>query len=92
MEERAVFDALSIYRKTGSAAYGIINGSATTGDRIWNNRFPDSDLQLGFFIHPGFTQWTYDSKSPTKDEVLDDITLLLAYKYRNIGRSIILGK
>jgi pimeloyl-ACP methyl ester carboxylesterase len=32
-------------------------------------------LAAWILLHPGFTKWTYDSKSPTKDEVLDDITL-----------------
>jgi len=74
MEERAVFDALSIYRKTGSAAYGIIMGARPQSIGYGITDSP-TGLAAWILLHPGFTQWTYDSKSPTKDEVLDDITL-----------------
>ena len=73
-EERAVFDALSTYRKTGSAAYGVIMGARPQAIGYGITDSP-AGLAAWILLHPGFTKWTYDSKSPTKDEVLDDITL-----------------
>jgi pimeloyl-ACP methyl ester carboxylesterase len=73
-EERAVFDALSTYRKTGSAAYGVIMGARPQAIGYGITDSP-AGLAAWILLHPGFTKWTYDSKSPNKDEVLDDITL-----------------
>jgi len=73
-QERAVFDALSTYRKTGSAAYGVIMGARPQAIGYGITDSP-AGLAAWILLHPGFTKWTYDSKSPTKDEVLDDITL-----------------
>jgi len=73
-EERAVFDALSTYRKTGSAAYGVIMGARPQAIGYGITDSP-AGLAAWILLHPGFTKWTYDSKSPTRDEVLDDITL-----------------
>jgi len=44
-------------------------------------------LAAWMLVHGGFTQWTYEDdaeRSPTKDEVLDDITL---YRLTNTGTS-----
>ena len=44
-------------------------------------------LAAWMLVHPGFSEWTYGAdpeKSPTKDEVLDDITL---YWLTNTGTS-----
>ncbi len=65
-QEHAVFDALSAYRTARPQAVGY--------------GLTDSPAGLAAFIlwHPGFAQWTYGGdpdQSPTKDDVLDDITL-----------------
>ncbi|MFC0513801.1 epoxide hydrolase family protein [Mucilaginibacter angelicae] len=76
-KERDVYNALSTYRKTGSAAYGII---MTARPQALGYSLTDSPAGLAawLLIHPGFSQWTYGdapNKYPTKDEVLDDFTL-----------------
>ncbi len=76
-KERAVFDALDTYRKTGSSAYFVM---MTARPQAVGYGLTDSPAGLAAWIlvHPGFAQWTYGGgpeKSPTKDDVLDDITL-----------------
>jgi pimeloyl-ACP methyl ester carboxylesterase len=76
-QERAVFDALSAYRKSGSSGYFA---ALTTRPQAVGYGLTDSPVGLAAFFlwHPGFAQWTYgdDPGEPkTKDEVLDDITL-----------------
>jgi pimeloyl-ACP methyl ester carboxylesterase len=75
--ERAVFDALSAYRKSGNSAYFVMLTARPQGIGYG---LTDSPAGLAAFIllHPGFAQWSYGedpAKSPTKDDVLDDITL-----------------
>ena len=76
-KERAVFDSLNTYYKMGSAAYGVM---MTARPQAVGYGLTDSPAGLAAFIlwHPGFAQWTYGGdpdQSPTKDDVLDDITL-----------------
>jgi pimeloyl-ACP methyl ester carboxylesterase len=76
-KERAVFDALAAYRKAGSSAYFVM---MTARPQAVGYGLTDSPAGLAAWIlvHPGFAQWTYGDapgKSPTKDDVLDDITL-----------------
>jgi pimeloyl-ACP methyl ester carboxylesterase len=76
-KERAVFDALSTYRKKGNAAYVAMMGARP---QAIGYGLTDSPAGLAAFmlVHPGFAQWTYGSdpqQSPTKDDVLDDFTL-----------------
>jgi len=76
-QERAVFDALSAYRKSGSSGYFA---ALTTRPQAVGYGLTDSPAGLAAFFlwHPGFAQWTFgdDPGEPkTKDEVLDDITL-----------------
>jgi len=76
-QERAVFDALSAYRKSGNSGYFA---ALTTRPQAVGYGLTDSPAGLAAFFlwHPGFAQWTYgdDPGEPkTKDEVLDDITL-----------------
>ena len=75
--ERAVFDALSTYRKSGNSAYFVM---LTARPQAIGYGLTDSPAGLAAFIllHPGFAQWSFGDdpeKSPTKDDVLDDITL-----------------
>jgi pimeloyl-ACP methyl ester carboxylesterase len=94
-QERAAFEASAAYRKTGSAAYFVM---LTARPQSIGYGLTDSPAGLaGFFlVHPGFAKWTYDSKSPTKDDVLDDFSLYWLTNsaassarlyWENIGRS-----
>jgi pimeloyl-ACP methyl ester carboxylesterase len=72
-----VFDALAAYRKAGSSAYFVM---MTARPQAVGYGLTDSPAGLAAWIlvHPGFAQWTYGDapgRSPTKDQVLDDITL-----------------
>ena len=76
-KERAVFESLMTYGKKGNAAYFVM---MTARPQAIGYALTDSPAGLAAFllVHPGFAQWTYGSdpqQSPTKDEVLDDITL-----------------
>jgi pimeloyl-ACP methyl ester carboxylesterase len=76
-KERAVVDALRSYNMNGNAAY--FNMMAARPQTVGYG-MTGSPVGLAAFIlvHPGFSQWTYGTdpdKSPTKDDVLDDITL-----------------
>ena len=76
-KERAVFDALVASGKTGNLAYFTM---MTARPQTVGYGATDSPVGLAAWIlvHPGFSQWTYGAdpeKSPTKDDVLDDITL-----------------
>jgi pimeloyl-ACP methyl ester carboxylesterase len=76
-KERAVFDTLMTYAKKGNSAYFVM---MTARPQTVGYGATDSPAGLAAWIlvHPGFAQWTYGAdpaKSPTKDEVLDDITL-----------------
>jgi pimeloyl-ACP methyl ester carboxylesterase len=76
-KERAVFDALVAYAKMGNAAYFVMLTARpqTVGYGVTDS---PAGLAAWILVHPGFAQWTYGGdpeKSPTKDDVLDDITL-----------------
>jgi pimeloyl-ACP methyl ester carboxylesterase len=76
-KERATFDALDAYRRKNSSAYFTM---MTTRPQTIGYGATDSPAGLAAWIlvHPGFAQWTYvadPEKSPTKDDVLDNITL-----------------
>jgi pimeloyl-ACP methyl ester carboxylesterase len=76
-QEHAVFDALRAYGMKGSSAYFAM---MTARPQAVGYGLTDSPVGLAAFVlvHPGFSQWTYGddpTKSPTRDDVLDDITL-----------------
>src|SRR5262249_2990924 len=76
-EERAVFDVLRTFYTKGSAAYGAMMGARpqTVGYAVTDSPAGLAAWMLG---HPGFSQWSYGRdarQTPTRDEVLDDITL-----------------
>jgi pimeloyl-ACP methyl ester carboxylesterase len=73
-QERAAFDGLVTYRKTGSPAYFTM---LTARPQAVGYGMTDSPAGLAAFllVHPGFANWTLDSTSPTKDDVLDNISL-----------------
>ncbi len=76
-KERAAFDALDTLYKQ-KRAYAVVMG---TRPQTIGYGITDSPTGLAAWLlgHPGFAQWTSSGgdskKSPTKDEVLDDITL-----------------
>jgi pimeloyl-ACP methyl ester carboxylesterase len=76
-KETAVFEALRKYGMTGSSAYFTM---MTARPQTVGYGATDSPAGLAAWVlvHPGFSQWSYgaDAKqSPTKDDVLDNITL-----------------
>jgi len=75
-KERAAFDSLDTFNKK-ERAYAVMMG---TRPQTIGYGLTDSPIGLAAWLlgHPGFAQWTSSSdpeKSPTKEEVLDDITL-----------------
>ena len=76
-KERAVVDALMAYNKTGNSAYFTM---MTARPQTIGYGATDSPAGLAAWVlvHPGFKDWTYGvdpAQSPTKDDVLDNITL-----------------
>jgi pimeloyl-ACP methyl ester carboxylesterase len=76
-QERATYDTLADYRKKGHPAYFLM---MTARPQAVGYGMTDSPAGLAAWVlvHPGFSGWTYGDDpeaSPTKDEVLDDITL-----------------
>jgi pimeloyl-ACP methyl ester carboxylesterase len=85
-EERAVFDALKAYGMKGSAAYFTMMSARpqTVGYGVSDS---PAFLAAWILVHPGFAEWHHGAdpgRSPTVDDVLDDITL---YWLTNSGTS-----
>jgi pimeloyl-ACP methyl ester carboxylesterase len=85
-KERAAFDSLIASAKEGNQAYFAM---LTARPQTIGYGATDSPAFLAawLLVHPGFAHWTYGDdpdKSPTKDDVLDDITL---YWLTNSGTS-----
>ncbi len=76
-KERAVFESLMTNAKKGNLAYFVM---MTARPQTVGYGATDSPAGLAAWIlvHPGFAQWTFGAdseKSPSKDDVLDNITL-----------------
>jgi pimeloyl-ACP methyl ester carboxylesterase len=76
-KERAVVEALMASGKNGNLAYFTI---MTARPQTVGYGATDSPAGLAAWVlvHPGFAQWSYGAdpgQSPTKDDVLDNITL-----------------
>jgi len=76
-KERAVVEALMISGKNGNLAYFTM---MTARPQTVGYGATDSPAGLAAWVlvHPGFAQWAYGAdpgQSPTKDDVLDNITL-----------------
>ena len=76
-KERAVLETLMTYAKSGSAAYfTMMNARPQTVG--YGAADSPAGLAAWMLVHPGFKDWTYGAdpaQSPTKDDVLDNITL-----------------
>jgi pimeloyl-ACP methyl ester carboxylesterase len=75
--ENAVFEALRKYGMSGSSAYFTMM-SARPQTVGYGATDSPAGLAAWILVHPGFAQWTYGAdpgQSPTKDDVLDNITL-----------------
>lgn len=76
-KELAVFNAVAGYYKGGNAAY-LIQMSARPQAVSYGLTDSPAGLAAWMLVHPGFAQWSFGSnpaQTPTKDEVLNDITL-----------------
>ena len=76
-KERAVFDALRANGMKGSSAYFTMLTARpqTVGYGVTDS---PAGLAAWILVHPGFSNWNYGAdaeKSPTRDDVLDNITL-----------------
>jgi pimeloyl-ACP methyl ester carboxylesterase len=76
-EERAAFETLATYGKTGGSAYFVMMSARP---QAVGYGLTDSPAGLAAFmlVHAGFGQWSYGDdpeQSPTKDEVLDNFSL-----------------
>jgi pimeloyl-ACP methyl ester carboxylesterase len=85
-KERAVIESLMAYNKGGNSAYFTM---LTARPQTVGYGMTDSPAGLAAWVlvHPGFAKWTYGQdpeKSPTKDDVLDNMTL---YWLTNSGAS-----
>ena len=84
-KESAVLDALKKNAMAGNAAYFTMLSA-----RPQTVGYGEADSPVGLaawiLVHPGFAQWRYNDpkRSPTKDDVLDNITL---YWVTNTGAS-----
>jgi len=75
--ERLSFEASLAYAKKGSASYFAMLTARpqTVGYGVTDS---PAGLAAWILVHPGFANWDFGAdpnKSPTKDDVLDDITL-----------------
>lgn len=76
-QERTVFDSLRKYGMSGSSSYFAM---LTARPQAMGYSLNDSPVGMAAFmlVHPGFAKWTYGddpTKTPTRDQVLDDFTL-----------------
>jgi pimeloyl-ACP methyl ester carboxylesterase len=76
-KERAVIESLMTYARKGNSAYFAMLTARpqTVGYGVTDS---PAGLAAWLLVHPGFSEWKYGDdrkQSPTKDEVLDDITL-----------------
>jgi pimeloyl-ACP methyl ester carboxylesterase len=84
-----MFDVLLASAKMGNSSYVTM---MTTRPQTIGYSVSDSPAGLAawLLVHPGFSKWTYGAdpeKLPTKDDVLDDITLYwLTHSAASAGR------
>jgi pimeloyl-ACP methyl ester carboxylesterase len=76
-QENKVFESLRVYGMSGYSGYFV---AMTARPQAVGYGLTDSPAGLAAFFlwHPGFSKWTFGAnpaQSPTKDEVLDDMSL-----------------
>jgi len=76
-QERSVFETLKASGMKGSLAYFTMMTARPQAVGYGTTDSP-AGLAAWVLVHPGFAQWSYGAdpgKSPTRDDVLDNITL-----------------
>ncbi len=76
-QERSVLDTLRAYGMKGGSAYFTMMTARPQAVGYGATDSP-AGLAAWMLVHPGFSQWKYGDEpaaSPTKDDVLDNITL-----------------
>ena len=76
-QERTAFESSRKYTMSGSSAYFVMLSARPQAVGYGLNDSP-AGLAAFMLVHPGFAKWTYGddpTKTPTKDQVLDDFTL-----------------
>lgn len=76
-KERSVFDSLEAAAKKGNRAYFVVMAARPQAIGYGLTDSP-AGLAAWLLVHPGFAKWTYGTdlnSSPTRDDVLDDISL-----------------
>lgn len=76
-KEHAVVESLMVSNKKGNLAYFAMLTARPQAVGYGQTDSP-AGLAAWILVHPGFARWTYGDdpeKSPTKDDVLDNITL-----------------
>jgi pimeloyl-ACP methyl ester carboxylesterase len=76
-QERSVLEVLKAYGMKGNAAYFTMMTARPQTVGYGTTDSP-AGLAAWILVHPGFSQWSYGDEpkaSPTKDDVLDNITL-----------------
>ncbi|MBV9222239.1 MAG: alpha/beta fold hydrolase [Methylobacteriaceae bacterium] len=76
-KERAAYEALDTGAKKGNMAYFVMMSARPQALGYGLTDSP-AGLAAWMLVHPGFARWTYGAdpeKSPTKDDVLDNIAL-----------------
>jgi pimeloyl-ACP methyl ester carboxylesterase len=76
-QERSVFDALALWRRTGGTAYNVMMTARPQAVGYGATDSP-AGLAAWLLVHSGFDQWRYGAdaqQTPSRDEVLDNISL-----------------
>jgi len=76
-QEHGVFDALRAYGMKGNSGYFVMMSARPQAVGYGMTDSP-AGLAAWMLVHPGFANWAYGDepgKTPTKDQVLDDISL-----------------
>src|SRR3989454_1089173 len=76
-QERTAFESSRKYAMSGSSAYFVMLSARPQAIGYGLNDSP-AGLAAFMLVHPGFAKWSYGddpTKTPTKDQVLNDFTL-----------------
>src|SRR5262249_18994668 len=76
-QEHGLFDGLGAYGMKGNSGYFVMMSARPQAVGYGMTDSP-AGLAAWMLVHPGFANWAYGDepgKTPTKDQVLDDISL-----------------